>query len=190
MLQETLEYYIWSFGELSSQEEEDYLTVIVNRSEYNSSLAPSLVALISLCQVVRYQMSADVQKFSRKYGGDSDKVSLRDMTRCVKLFGWFLGATAKTDSPFSYSGHTAEDVALILSIAVSYIFRYYIELELNNRLDEIKRRQLIAELSASPKNRLFNEKTFWGCLEACQKQLLACFILPDDIFGNQVYEVF
>jgi nucleoside-triphosphatase THEP1 len=126
--------YVWDYGALPLDTEKAYIRGMVrSRAEFSN---PKIVHLFVEC------VSLGQQSVRTLEGGDSSSVSLRDLQRTIKFFGFFIKFLSERKRPnlelfekegvFSYWRHEKNPLsdkdevlirAVVLTISVCYLFR-------------------------------------------------------------------
>eukprot|EP00494_Astrolonche_serrata_P029108 UN29375 len=103
----TMKEYVWNFGHLDDMDEQQYIGEMLQLSfsasnvegvfarhlpKYIKRMGKELVEDIVDCVRVSFtKCLVESQKFVRKtFGGEVSVVSLRDVARCINIFGWFF----------------------------------------------------------------------------------------------------
>jgi len=135
----TMLEYIWDYGTLGMEEETRYMRAMLVRGVHKeagdqawhlSALMGEGVAGVELFARYFGDMVQEAHNFLRSAsGGEVSVVSLRDVARCVKLFGWFRKFLwDKNDVRGSHAqakieGHELATKAFVLALSHCYYFR-------------------------------------------------------------------
>ncbi|ETO06596.1 hypothetical protein RFI_30799 [Reticulomyxa filosa] len=137
---ETMKEYVWPFGRLSELDEQQYIVEMINQAKGEiqktfhdqfEEWKPKIAAKITCAQ-----------KFLRERLQDRAIVSLRDVSRCLKIFSWLLSKyllelNVQKDNPWLYR-------SLNIAIGLCYFFR------LGKEREELSKR--LQDKGASKKN--------------------------------------
>ncbi|ETO03185.1 hypothetical protein RFI_34225 [Reticulomyxa filosa] len=160
---ETMKEYVWSFGRLSELNEQQYIVEMTN--QVKNELPFNLHEDFETWKSEISKRIAIAQKFLRIHLKDRAIVSLRDVSRCLKIFEWLMKQYCdelnyKEENPWI-------NRSLNIAIGLCYYFRLNIE----------ERRVLSSELSM---NIPFEE-----LLEAEVNNLSKSFSVPSGVALNQ-----
>ncbi|ETO32802.1 hypothetical protein RFI_04311, partial [Reticulomyxa filosa] len=160
---ETMKEYVWSFGRLSELDEQQYIVEMTN--QVKNELPFGLHEDFEKWKNEISKKIATAQKFLRIHLRDKAIVSLRDVSRCLKIFEWLMKQCFKLKN--------SNDIPWIsrsLNIAIGLC--YYFRLNINQRQD------LSKELSST-------DNTFTKLLEQEVDTLCKSFLIPGGVALNQ-----
>ncbi|ETO01874.1 hypothetical protein RFI_35566, partial [Reticulomyxa filosa] len=160
---ETMKEYVWSFGRLSELDEQQYIVEMTN--QVKNELPFNLHEDFEKRKNEISKKIATAQKFLRIHLRDKAIVSLRDVSRCLKIFEWLMKQC--------YELNNSNDIPWIsrsLDIAIGLC--YYFRLNINERQD------LSKELSST-------DITFTKLLEQEVDKLCKSFLIPGGVALNQ-----
>ncbi|ETO36339.1 hypothetical protein RFI_00723 [Reticulomyxa filosa] len=161
---ETMKEYVWSFGRLSDSDEQQYIAEMTNQvqSEISDELHEDFEKLKSKI----LEKITITQNFLRTCLKDKIIVSLRDVSRCLKIFEWLMKQHCdelnnEKESPWI-------DRGLNIAIGLCYYFR----------LNSEKRQKLSEKLSSA-------DIVFSKLLEQEVDKLCKSFAIPPGVALNQ-----
>ncbi|ETO31657.1 hypothetical protein RFI_05461 [Reticulomyxa filosa] len=159
---ETMKEYVWFFGRLSEVDEQQYIVEMTNQVKNEIPFASHKEFETRKGEISK--KIAIAQKFLRTHLKDKVIVSLRDVSKCLKIFVWLMKHYEKLNCE---NNNPWICRSLNIAIGLCYYFRLNIE----------KRLQLSQELST---NGLFVK-----LLEQEVHKLCKSFIIPRGIALNQ-----
>jgi hypothetical protein len=162
---------VWDFGRLTKDDEVLYVEAMTDK--ITQSLKIKNASMLPVISKTLQKLIVLSQHFSRSNQDDRNPVSLRDVNRSLQLFVWFLSIADLEANPFTYPGMVKEQVAIILALAVTYVYKFH------------GYQEEYLEVLASHSDGLFTSKTFSDCFQQCQQQLIECFSLDDDVVITQ-----